>query len=224
MSKTYLVTGVGRGIGAELAGLLLERGDRVIGTVRKPAAAALAGRGARIETLDVSDSASVAALSRTLDGLAIDVLVNNAGVYDARQALGDITDAAMRDCFEVNTLGPLRVTQALLANLRAGPTRHVFQLTSKMGSIAENSSGGAYAYRSSKAALNAVNKSLAVDLAPEHFIACVLHPGWVATDMGGAGAPVAPLESARALLKVMDGVQPSFNGRFYNFTGEELPW
>ena len=93
-----------------------------------------------------------------------------------------------------------------------------------MGSIADNTSGGAYAYRASKAALNALNKSLSVDLAAENFIACVLHPGWVATDMGGSGAPVAPLESATALLGVMDGVKPGSNGRFYNFTGEELPW
>ena len=222
---TYLITGTSRGIGHEMARQLLARGDSVIGTVRREDQGAdLREAGAQIELCDVADDGSVDAMAGRLNNRPIDVLVNNAGVYDPRLSFADLGDEGMRHNFEVNTLGPMRVTRALLANLRAGRAKHVFQLTSKMGSIADNGSGGAYAYRASKAALNAWSRSFALDHAQEGFVALVLHPGWVATDMGGAGAPVTPEQSVRGLLAVMDAASPERSGRFYGFDGEELPW
>ncbi len=223
--STYLITGTSRGIGRELAFQLLARGETVVGTVRREAHGAdLRQAGARVEVCDVGETTSVAALASRLEGEPIDVLVNNAGVYDPRLAFADLSDDAMRQNFEINTLGPMRVTRALLPNLRAGGAKRVFQLTSKMGSISDNGSGGAYAYRTSKAALNAWTKSFALDHAGEGFVALVLHPGWVATDMGGSSAPVQIRESARGLLAVMDSADSGRNGRFFDFAGEELPW
>ncbi len=222
--RTWLVTGVSRGIGRELAKLLLERGQRVIGTVRSEASASeLKAGGARIELCDVADPRSITELAQRLAGQPIDVLINNAGLYDPRVPFEQLTDEDVLENLAVNTLGLLRMTRALLPHLRAGQSRRVFQITSKMGSIADNSSGGAYAYRLSKAALNAWTRSFAHDFGGEGFVALVLHPGWVATDMGGKGAPVSPETSARGLLQVMLAAGPEQNGRFFDHRGEEVP-
>ena len=225
MTKTWVITGTSRGIGRELAQLLLARGDTVVATVRKASdGAELERAGARVELLDVADPGSVESFAARLGDLAVDVLVNNSGIYDPRVPFEELTDDHVRQNLEVNTLGPLRVTRALLPNLRRGSAKRVFQLTSKMGSIADNSSGGAYAYRTSKAALNAWTRSFALDFAPEGFVAVVLHPGWVATDMGGKAAPVSPRESAEGLLRLMDAAGPEHAGRFFDFRSEEVPW
>jgi NAD(P)-dependent dehydrogenase (short-subunit alcohol dehydrogenase family) len=123
----------------------------------------------------------------------------------------------------VNTLGPLRVIQALLPNLRAGKRHTIVNMTSQLGSI-EQSNGRWYAYRTSKAALNQVNKTLSAELAPEGFICVVLHPGWVRTDMGGAAATYTPQESVAGLIAVIDKLEPDDNGRFYDFKGTPIPW
>ncbi len=223
---TSLVTGAGRGIGLELVRQLRARGDDVIATVRRPeAGAALAELGARVEALDVDDPASVDSLAARLEGTPVDLLINNAGVYGQRGA--DLDSLDLEDAlatFRTNALGPLRVTRALLPALRAGAGKRVVQVTSKMGSIDDNGSGGSYGYRASKAALNALNRSLSVDLAPEGFTCVVLHPGWVQTDMGGSAAPVSVEESARGMLAVLDGLGPGDTGRFFDFRGEEIPW
>jgi NAD(P)-dependent dehydrogenase (short-subunit alcohol dehydrogenase family) len=130
----------------------------------------------------------------------------------------------MNECFATNTVGPLRVTAALLANLRAGERRLVANITSRMGSIADNTSGGSYAYRSSKAALNMANRSMAHELGADGILCVVFHPGWVQTDMGGANAPLSVEDSVRGLLEVMDGLTTADNGRFLNYSGEEIPW
>ncbi len=223
---TSLITGAGRGIGLEFVRQLRERGEDVVATVRRPEAwAPLQKLGARVEVLDVNDDASVAALARSLEGTAIDLLVNNAGVY-GQKGVGlegvDLEDALAT--FRTNALGPLRVTRALLPSLRAGAGKRVVHITSKMGSIDDNQSGGSYGYRASKAALNALNKSLSIDLAPEGLVCAVLHPGWVQTDMGGASAAVEPEESVRGMLRVIDGLTPAEAGRFFDFRGEEIPW
>jgi NAD(P)-dependent dehydrogenase (short-subunit alcohol dehydrogenase family) len=172
----------------------------------------------------VTDAASVAALAHRLHGAAIDILVNNAGVFDPNDVTVDTVDfAVMEQTLAVNTLGPLRVTQALLPNLRAGKHRTILNLSSQLGSIAE-SSGRWYAYRASKAALNQINKTLSAELAPEGFICVVLHPGWVRTDMGGAGATYSPQESVGGLIAVIEKLGPSDTGRFYDFKGAPIPW
>ena len=228
MTSVVLVTGAGRGIGFELARRYAVAGWTVLATVRNPeAAAALKALPGSVETLDldVSDAASVAALVRRLGGRPIDLLINNAGIYgpDSDQ-LGRFDYGAWERVLAVNTLGPLRVTEALLPNLRAGSKRTVATLTSAMGSIADNTSGGALFYRSSKAALNAAMKTLAIALRSERFTVVVLHPGWVRTDMGGPAATLDVATSAAGLIEVIAGLAPADTGRFLNYNGAALPW
>jgi NAD(P)-dependent dehydrogenase (short-subunit alcohol dehydrogenase family) len=222
---TVLITGANRGIGLEYARQFAAKGYKVIGTARDPAdAKELAAVASRVEPLDVTDAASVAALAKRLDGVAIDILVNNAGMFDRKDVSVDRVDFAMMEqTFAVNTLGPLRVTQALLPNLRAGKRRTIVNMSSQLGSI-EQSNGTWYAYRASKAALNQINRTLSAELAPAGFTCVVLHPGWVRTDMGGAGATYAPEESVRGLITVIEKLGPADNGRFYDFKGNAIPW
>ena len=221
----YFITGASRGIGRELAQQLAGRGESVSATVRKVAdGEALAALGVQVHRLDVTDSASIGAMAAELEGRPIDVLINNAGLYGTRPEFEGLDWDAVRTVFEVNALGPMRVTQALLPNLRAGDLKKVAHLTSRMGSIEDNTSGGSYAYRSSKAALNMFAKSFALDFAEAGIASCVLHPGWVQTDMGGASAPVTIPDSARGLIARIDQLDLARSGRFFNFTGEELPW
>jgi NAD(P)-dependent dehydrogenase (short-subunit alcohol dehydrogenase family) len=222
---TVLITGANRGIGLEYARQFAAKGYKVIGTARDPAdAKELAAVAGRVEALDVTDAASVAALAARLNGVAIDILVNNAGMFDRKDVSVDRVDFAMMEqTLAVNTLGPLRVTQALLPNLRAGKRKTIVNMSSQLGSI-EQSTGDWYAYRASKAALNQITKTLSAELASERFTVVVLHPGWVRTDMGGAGATYTPQESVRGLITVIDKLGPADNGRFYDFKGNPIPW
>jgi NAD(P)-dependent dehydrogenase (short-subunit alcohol dehydrogenase family) len=222
---TVLVTGANRGIGLEYARQLSAKGYKVIGTARAPERAKdLAAVADRVEQLDVADPASVAALAERLDGVAIDILINNAGIFDRRDETIDKVDFdVMAQTFAVNTMGPLRVTQALMPNLRAGERKVVIGMSSGLGSI-ENSSGRWYAYRSSKAGLNMVNKILSQELGEQGFIFTVLHPGWVQTDMGGPNATYTPEQSVAGLVEVIEGLGPDNNGGFYDFQGETIPW
>lgn len=223
--STYLVTGANRGLGLELARQLAARGEDVIATARDPdRAPELAGLGVQVELLDVSDAGSVGALVRRLEGRAIDVLVNNAGIGVGRSSLGSLDYDELQRAFEVNALGPLRVAEALLDNLRRGERRLIASVTSKMGSIADNGSGGSYAYRASKAALNMIARSLSVDLGPEGFTCVVLHPGWVRTAMGGDAASLGVDESVRGMLEVLAGLTPARNGQFLDYSGATIPW
>jgi NAD(P)-dependent dehydrogenase (short-subunit alcohol dehydrogenase family) len=222
---TVLITGANRGIGLEMARQLTARGVNVIGTARKPAEAGeLKALGARVEQLDVIDERSVAALAQRLEGVAIDVLINNAGVGGLRaSSIEGVDFNDMAFTFNVNSIGPMRVTQALLENLRAGETRQVVNVSSVLGSI-EMNSGTMYAYRASKTALNSLNKTLSVELGPQGFTCVVVHPGWVKTRMGGEAAPVEVEDSVAGLIAVIDGLTPDSNGRFIDFQGEDLPW
>jgi len=228
MSSVVLVTGAGRGIGLELARHYAAEGWTVLATVRDAGrAAALRALPGRIEVLEleVADPASVAALARSLAGRAIDLLINNAGIYGPdNPEPGSFDYRAWEQVLAVNTLGPVRVTEALLPHLRAGKGRVIASLTSLMGSIGENTGGGALFYRSSKAALNAAMKTLAIALRPERFTVVVLHPGWVRTDMGGPSAPLDPPTSAAGLARVIAKLGPDDSGRFFNYDGRELPW
>jgi len=216
----FLVTGAARGIGLELCRQLAARGDRVIAACRK-GNAELQSLGAEIHAgVDVTDDAQVAALAAALSGRSIDVLVNCAGIL-TREGLDDLDIDRIRAQFEVNSIGPLRVTQALLPNLAEGSK--VIIITSRMGSIADNTSGGYYGYRMSKAAVNAVGMSLARDLHDRRIAVALLHPGMVATDMTGhRGIP--PQESARNLIARIDALTLSDSGVFRHANGEPLPW
>ncbi|MFW6198298.1 MAG: SDR family oxidoreductase, partial [Acidobacteriota bacterium] len=154
----------------------------------------------------------------------LDILINNAGVGVNRRDLGELDYDQILSHFRVNAMGPLRLTEALLPRLRQGERKLVVNMTSRMGSIDDNGSGGAYAYRGSKAALNMFNRSLAVDLGPEGIVCVVLHPGWVRTRMGGSSAPTSVEESVGGLIEVIDGLDQEDSGRFYDYTGEEIPW
>ena len=224
-STTVLITGANRGIGLEYARQFAAKGYQVIGTARDPAdAKELSEVADRVEQLDVTDPASVAGLAKRLDGNAIDILVNNAGVFDRGDVSLDKVDFQMMErTLAVNALGPLRVVQSLLPNLRKGKRKTIVSMSSQLGSI-ENSNGRWYAYRSSKAALNQLNKTLSAELAAEGFVCVVLHPGWVRTDMGGAGATYSPEESVSGLVAVIEKLGPTDNGRFYDFKGNPIPW
>jgi NAD(P)-dependent dehydrogenase (short-subunit alcohol dehydrogenase family) len=216
----YLVTGAGRGIGLELCRQLRARGDRVIAVCRT-ASDELRSLGCRvIEGVEVTRDAAVAGLAGQLAGERIDVLVNNAGIL-TRESIDDLDLERIRRQFEVNALGPLRVTRALLPSLGAGSK--VVIITSRMGSIADNGSGGYYGYRMSKAAVNIAGVSLARDLREKGIAVLLLHPGMVATDMTGRhGVPVS--ESAAALIARMDELGLEHTGSFHHASGEPLPW
>ena len=225
MATTYVVTACNRGLGLEFARQLSNRGDRVIATVRDLGnATELAALDVETFALDVADAASVERFGEAMAGVSIDVLLNNAGVGVRSKPFESVDFAEMEEFFAINTVGALRVFRALLPGLRAGSGKKVVNMTSRMGSIGDNTSGAAYSYRASKAALNMATRSLAVDYRAEGFICVVLHPGWVVTDMGGAGAPVKPEDSIFGLLRVIDGLQASDSGEHIDFTGTRVPW
>ena len=222
--KTALVTGANRGIGLALVQALTARGDRVIGTCRQ-SSIALQATGAQVETdVDVSDEQALLRLAERLQGQRVDQLWLNAGVLE-RDALGGVGLGdfdSLRRQFEVNALGPLRVTQALLDMLGKGSSIGI--LTSRMGSIADNDSGGYYGYRASKAAVNAIGKSLAVDLAPRGISVFLMHPGYVAPDMVGGSGDISPAQAAGLLVALLDRLGPVHTGTFWHSNGNPLPW
>jgi NAD(P)-dependent dehydrogenase (short-subunit alcohol dehydrogenase family) len=224
--KTVLITGANRGLGLEFARQYTEAGWAVIGTSRSPDnAAELQKLEVRVMQLDVTDPESVARLVADLENQPIDLLINNAG-YANKGARGfeDLSFEGVERVIAVNTLGPMRVTQALLPNLRLGNDKKIVHITSGLGSIRENDSGGFYGYRESKAALNMFNRSLAVDYRDEGFTCIVMSPGWVRTDMGGPEAPLSPQDSIRGMRKVIDGLTIEDSGTFQSWDGRQRAW
>jgi NAD(P)-dependent dehydrogenase (short-subunit alcohol dehydrogenase family) len=218
---TAIVTGANRGIGLELTRQLITRGDTVFAACRT-ASPALTATGANVVAgIDVTDGKSVGRLSDSLDGDAVDLLINNAGIL-SHESLDDLDLERIRHQLEVNALGPLRVTAALLPKLRRGAK--VALVTSRMGSIADNSSGGSYGYRMSKAALNMAGVSLARDLSDRGIAVAILHPGYVRTGMTGGQGLVGPEESAAGLLARIDALTMESSGSFWHANGEPLPW
>ena len=216
-----LVTGANRGIGLAICTQLKARGDDVVAVCRT-ASPELSALGIDIiEGIDVSDDASIQTLPARIDNRPIDVLVNNAGRL-RRDSLTQPDDAEVIAQFMVNTMGPLRVTRALMPLLSSGSK--VAHITSRMGSIADNTSGGMYGYRMSKAALNAAAKSMTVDLAPQGILVTVLHPSFVRTGMTGGNGLVDTSESAAGLIARIDGLNAENSGSFWHMNGEELPW
>jgi len=227
-----VVTGANRGIGLGLVRHLAARGDHVVAGCRDPEqAAALRDLAAqaegrvRVERCDVADGDSVAAFAAALGDQAVDLLINNAGVYGGpRQGIGGVDFDDLLRTYQVNAAGPLRVTLALLPNLRRSAGAKVVSVTSGMGSIEDNGSGGYYAYRMSKAALNMAARSLAVDLRADQIISVVINPGWVRTDMGGAGATIDVDASVTGMLREIDALTRADSGTFRNWRGGTYPW
>lgn len=218
--STYLITGANRGIGFEMSRILVERGDKVIAACRS-ASPQLLGLGVEVlEHIDVSKPESIKAMAKSLAGRSIDVLINNAGIL-SREPLSDLDLSRIQSQFEVNTMGPLLVSQALLPNLSAGSKLII--ITSRMGCVEDNTSGGMYGYRISKAGVNMVGKSLAEDLRGQGIAVRLLHPGMVATEMtGGNGIP--PEESASSLIARIDELTIDATGELWHANGERLPW
>jgi NAD(P)-dependent dehydrogenase (short-subunit alcohol dehydrogenase family) len=231
MPQTWMITGANRGIGLALTMALLRRGDKVIAAARNPWGGALSelaseqvGQLTPLE-LDVADPASVAAAKATLAGQAIDVLVNNAGLYGPRdrQTALDTDYDAWREVFEVNVYAPLRIAQAFLPNVEAGAGRKVATISSRMGSIGSNPSGHVI-YRSSKAAVNMTMVVLGDAVRARGIAVLLFHPGWVQTDMGGSGADLTPAQSAAGLIKTIDGSGLDQTNTFRTFDGQTIPW
>jgi NAD(P)-dependent dehydrogenase (short-subunit alcohol dehydrogenase family) len=233
MDQVALVTGAGRGIGLELCRLLLERGYTVVACPRRPQAEDLAELGRQNAerlfqvALDVRDVGSIGAAAFEIRQRVkrIDLLVNNAAVYpDQEGGLERLEMQDLLDAFDVNAVGPLRVIRAMLPLLRKGEGKRLIQITSLMGSIDDNSSGGAYAYRMSKTALNMAVRNLAHELGPEGFVCLAVHPGWVRTHMGGPSAPLEIRAATEEVLRVALAADLSDNGGFKGPGGVDLPY
>ncbi len=219
--KHAVVTGSSRGIGLELCRQLHAAGWKVTALCRHTTPALEALGVPLREGIDVTDEAALRQLGTGLEARSIDLLINNAGILD-NVSLESLDIESCRRQFEVNALGPLRVTQALLPALVEGGK--VALVTSRMGSIGDNTSGGSYGYRMSKAALNAAGKSLAHDLAGRRISVAILHPGYVRTDMTGHHGLINVEEAAAGLLQRIDGLSPENSGTFWHSNGEVLPW
>lgn len=217
---TVVITGCNRGIGLQLCRQFAARGDEVIAVCRR-SNEQLDALGVRVITgIDVGDDACIAALRDGIGEQAVDIVVNNAGILRG-ESFGEIDYSSMVEQYQVNTLGPLRVTEALLDKLSAGSK--VAIVTSRVGSIADNSSGGNYGYRASKAAVNQVGMNLKHELAPRGIAVALLHPGLVATDMT-AGTGIDPRDSAAGLIDRIDELDLDNSGTFWHAEGYELPW
>ena len=227
--STVLITGANRGIGLEMAKLYAARGDTVLACCRNPASAeALRAVPGSVEILEVevTEAASVAALAASLEGRAIDLLINNAGTMGpppAQQSVADMDFDGWAEAFEVNSMAPVRVMQALLDNLKASSDPRLVTITSQMGALSLDMTV-AYAYCSSKAALNKYMKMAALELGKSGINVCVIHPGWVQTDMGGPKADLTPAESASGIVNTIDGLNAETNGSFWKWNGETHDW
>ncbi|NVK87329.1 MAG: SDR family oxidoreductase [Gammaproteobacteria bacterium] len=223
-----LVTGANRGLGLAFCRHYLAQGYQVTAACRDPDAAkelqALTGA-LNIVQLDLADAESIQRLSSEFANSTLDILVNNAGVYGGSpQGLDDLESGPWLNTFLVNSVAPVLLTRALLPALQRSNSAKIAFLTSKMGSIGDNSSGRSYIYRSSKAALNAAIKSLAIDLAELNIPVIALHPGWVRTDMGGPNGLIDSKESIAGLSQVIDNLALEQSGCFVDYRGDSIPW
>jgi len=219
--RKVVITGANRGIGLALAQHYQQAGWAVIGVCRERSAELEAAASQVIDAIDVTREADVARLAECLAGQSLDLLINNAGMLHD-ESLGALDFDAIRAQMEINAYAPLRVTQALLGYLGEGAK--VANVTSRMGSIADNDSGGRYGYRASKAALNAFGKSLAVDLAPRGIAVAQLHPGYVQTRMVNFGGRISPQEAAAGIAERIAALTLATSGGFWHSNGEPLPW
>ena len=228
---TVLITGTNRGIGLEFAKQFIARGDTLLATCRDIASATELDRlkvnneKLQIFELDVSSQESMESLPEKLEGQAIDIFINNAGVYGPRDSeFGNVSTGEWAKVFQINAKAPMILTQLLIENLHDGFEKKLIYISSKMGSIDDNKGGGSYVYRSSKAALNAVAKCIAVDLGNSGYSVAVLHPGWVQTDMGGPNALIDAGTSVSNMINVIDNLNTQNSGSFFNYDGVIIPW
>jgi NAD(P)-dependent dehydrogenase (short-subunit alcohol dehydrogenase family) len=231
--QRVLVTGANRGLGLEFTRQLLERGDRVFATCRHPGKAlALTSLAAahpghlHVLPLDLDKERSIAEVAREATALteSLDILINNAGVLVSGERYGALGAKALNETFASNVTGPILLTQALSALLEKGKSAKVMSLSSRLGSVATSNAFGTPSYAISKAALNMATRQLAAALAPQKITVFCVSPGWVRTDMGGAGAPLSAQESVAALIKVLDAVGAADSGRFIDTEGADIPW
>ena len=230
-NPTILITGANRGIGLELTEQFAEDGWQVLACCRNPADAgqlqALIERGLDIElhALDVTDYEQMATLASQLDKRPIDILLSNAGIYGSKGVgFGEVEAQEWRQVLEVNTIAPLMLVQAFVEQVAASQQKLVAVISSKVGSIADNSGGGGYVYRSSKTAVNQVVKSLSIDLADREISVISLHPGWVQTEMGGPNAEISTHESVSGLKNILQSAGRAQSGQFIEFNGDRIPW
>lgn len=229
--NTVLVTGANRGIGFELARQYAADGWQVLAACRSPGTAQALqqlaldtpGKLSLVE-IEVTDARSIERAAEADRG-PIDLLINCAGVIGRpEQSTGSIDYQDFRHVLDVNVLGPARMTEAFAARVAQSSRRTIVTITSGMGSLADNTSGGYVPYRTSKAAVNMVMRCAAIDLARRGIVCIVINPGWVKTDMGGAGATLTPEKSVTAMRRVIDKLGPRDSGKFFNYDGREYPW
>jgi len=222
---TILITGANRGIGLEFTKQYAADGWQVLSCCRKPQSAselqALANQYQNIQiyTLDVADFAQIDALALELNSQKIDVLLNNAGVYPSGSS-ADLDDAVWALSFKINSMAPLKMAQAFVAHIAASELKKIATLSSKMGSLEDNTSGGSYIYRSSKTAVNMVMKSLALDVKELGMSVLTLHPGWVQTDMGGPNGLINTTTSVKGMVKVIENLSLANTGKFIAYDGK----
>ncbi len=216
-----VITGTNRGIGLQLVKQYQERGEHVIAACRSKSAALAVCDVEIYEGLDVSDTASVNKFAQSIGDLTIDILINNAGIL-TRETLDDMDWDRIQRQFEVNTLGPLKVTTTLLPKLKDGSKVGI--VSSRVGSLADNGSGGNYGYRMSKSAVNMAGVNLALDLKPKGIPVMLLHPGYVRTEMTGGHGNIDAADAARGLIARMDELTLANAGTFWHAEGYELPW
>ncbi|MEK8090646.1 SDR family oxidoreductase [Thermithiobacillus plumbiphilus] len=230
--NAILITGSDKGLGLEFTRQYLDAGWRVHASCRRPDQAELlqsldqTNDRLQLHKLDVTDPASIKDLANALRDETLDVLLNNAGTYGDQEfrGFGALDYERWEHAFRVNTMGPIRVSEALLPQVSRSKKRLIVMISTKMASLSENTSGGAYLYRSSKAGLNAAAKSLALDLHDQGIGVLLLHPGWVQTDMGGESAPLPPQASIRGMREIIDRFTLAQTGHFFAYDGQEIPW
>lgn len=229
---TLLITGANKGIGLEFVKQYLEKGWNVISTCRNPEEAyelkALKEKYCpflEVMPLDVSDLKSIEELSRRLKDVPIDLLISNAGSHGSRNnSFGDIDYENWIETFIVNAVAGMKISESFIDQVSCSQIRKIVFLTSKMGSIADNGSGGSYIYRSTKSALNAIVKSLSIDLKNRGISVILFHPGWVLTDMGGPNALITPSESVNGMIHVIDSIKLDSRDVFFDYRGNVVPW
>jgi len=226
-----LLTGANRGLGLELAHQYAKDNWRVIACCRDPENAHNLKQLATdmpqltLHMLDVQNADHLQSLADSFKEQPIDILLNNAGVYGQKDAYFGNTDSdRWLNTFKINTIAPMKIMEAFVDNVAASEIRIIASMSSKMGSIADNSSGGSYVYRSSKSALNMVMASAAIDLQPRGITSVILHPGWVRTDMGGPNGEMSVEESVTAMRRTLAGITAKDNGCFFEIDGSIIPW
>ncbi|MDT8283570.1 MAG: SDR family oxidoreductase [Gammaproteobacteria bacterium] len=227
-----LITGANRGIGLEMVKYAMEQGWRIFACCRNPHnaenlfdIAKLSNGQVSVHIADMLELATVQALSYELRNDPIDILINNAGIYGSdKNTFGEVDVESWLQAFQVNAIAPLKMVEAFSEQLMMGKRKVVACMSSKMGSMADNGYGNSYIYRSSKAALNSVVKSLSIDLREKNILTVALHPGWVKTEMGGADAETSTRESVLQIFNNLSGLTINDSGRFIDIDGTDIPW